>query len=63
VIVEEGATIEYSIVAENVVVKKQAKIGESKQKANKITVIGSDVTILEDYKVAAGQMIEKDVRK
>ena len=63
VVVEEGAVVEYSIIAENTVVKKQAKVGADKMQSNKITVLGSEVTIDEHCQVAAGQMIEKDVRK
>ncbi|MDY0209040.1 MAG: glucose-1-phosphate adenylyltransferase [Bacilli bacterium] len=63
VVVEDGAVVEYSIIAENVVIKKQAKIGADRQQINKITVLGSEVTIDEHCQVIAGQMIEKDVRK
>jgi len=63
VVVEDGAVVEYSIIAENVVVTKQAKIGADRQQINKITVLGSEVTIDEHCQVIAGQMIEKDVRK
>ncbi|MFA6611424.1 MAG: glucose-1-phosphate adenylyltransferase [Bacilli bacterium] len=63
VVVEDGAVVEYSIIAENVVIKKQAKIGADRQQINKITVLGSEVTIDEHCQVTAGQMIEKDVRK
>lgn len=63
VVVEEGAIVEYSIIAENTIVKKQAKVGADKMQVNKITVLGSEVTIDEHCQVAAGQMIEKDVRK
>jgi NDP-sugar pyrophosphorylase family protein len=63
VVIGDGAVVQYSIIAENVVVKKQAKIGADRQQINKITVLGSEVTIDEHCQVTAGQMIEKDVRK
>ena len=63
VIVEEGAVIEYSIIADGVFIRKNARIGASKESGNKITVVGSSVTVDESCQVKSGEMIEKDVRK
>ncbi|HKM30025.1 MAG TPA: glucose-1-phosphate adenylyltransferase [Bacilli bacterium] len=63
VIVEDGAIVEYSIIAENVRIERNAKIGASRHETNKITVLGSDVVVAENCQVAAGQMVEKDVRR
>lgn len=63
VIVEDGAIVEYSIIAENVRIERNAKVGASRHETNKITVLGSDVVVAENCQVAAGQMVEKDVRR
>ena len=56
-VVEEGAKVSYSIVAENVVIKKNAKVGCAKEQAEDaakwgITVIGEGITVGENATVA-----------
>ena len=66
-VVEEGAHIAYSIIAENVRVKKGASVGarpesvEDKEKWG-VAVVGENVTIGENAVVGPRAMLEKDVQ-
>ena len=57
VTVEEGATVRYSILDENVTVGKNATVGESKDTAEGIAVVGAGIRIPEKATVPAGAMI------
>lgn len=64
--VEEGALVDYAIVAEDVVINKNAKVGYTKKprfenEPGEITVIGQDIQIGEHIIVPAGAMIEESV--
>ena len=66
-VVEEGAEVYYSIIAENVTIKKGAVVGarpenvEDKSKWG-VAVVGEGVTIGENAKVGPKAMLEKDVQ-
>lgn len=59
--VESGAKIEYSIIDENVIVGKEAGIGQEKAKGKGITVVGRNVKIAAKTFVPAGSIVEKDM--
>lgn len=64
--VEEGAEVHFAIVSENVTVKRGAYVGECPElvpdKENwGVTVIGSGVTIGENVKVKAKDMVDHDI--
>ncbi len=60
--IEDGAVVEYAIIAENVTVKRGAHVGEEPiDGERKITVIGNSLTIGENARVAAGKIIEAHV--
>ena len=65
VVIEDGAEVEYAIIAENTVIGKNAKIGENPEKAENsekwgITVIGSDTKIADGVVIKAKEMIDSD---
>ena len=60
VTVKSGAVIEYSIIDSNTVIEENAFVGESKNIAKGITLIGSDITVGKNSKVDAGLMIDSD---
>jgi glucose-1-phosphate adenylyltransferase len=60
VTVKAGARVNYSIIDSNTVVGEKAVIGENKEVAKGITVIGSDITIGGGSLVEAGVMIDSD---
>ena len=57
VTVESGAVIEYSIVDSDTVISAGVHIGEPKETAPAITVIGSNLKITAEHKIAAGDMV------
>ena len=65
--VEAGAEVHYSIIAENVVIRKGAVVGakpetvEDKSKWG-VAVVGEGVTIGQNAKVGPKAMLEKDVQ-
>ncbi|HNZ50809.1 MAG TPA: glucose-1-phosphate adenylyltransferase [Bacilli bacterium] len=61
--IEEGASVQYSIVDERVSLKSHCHVGSSKGQQGKITVISSDVIVDQGMVVQAGEMIEKDVKR
>ncbi len=60
VTIKAGARVNYSIIDSNTVVGEKAVIGENKEVAKGITVIGSDITIGGGSLVEAGVMIDSD---
>ena len=56
-VIGENASVSYAIVATGVTVGKNAVIGEDKQTAKGIAVIGEDVAIADGAVVEAGAMI------
>ena len=61
VTIEDGAKVEYSIIDEKVVVGKNAKIGETKEKQKGITVLGRNITIGKNVNVEGGKIIDSDL--
>ena len=57
VVIEDGATVEYSIVDSDTVISKGVKIGAPKESAKAITVIGSNLIITPDDNVGVGDMV------
>ena len=59
VTVKAGATVRYSILDANVTVGKNATVGEDRQTASDIAVVGADVVIPDGKNVPAGAMISE----
>lgn len=66
--VKAGAKINYAVVDEEVTVCEKAVIGDKKAKASKlegktagITVLGRGITVSKGGRVAAGEIVDKDV--
>lgn len=66
--VKKGAKIKYSIIDEEVTICENATIGAEKEEASKvesktsgITVLGRGITVKKGGKVAAGEIVDKDV--
>ena len=58
-VVKSGATVNYSIVDENVVIEA-ATVGEEKEKASGIAVLGAGIKIGAGAKVPGSAMLDKD---
>jgi glucose-1-phosphate adenylyltransferase len=58
-VIGEGATINYSILDEGVEIGAGAKIGEAKESAKDITVIGMGVKVPSGTVIPAGEMISE----
>lgn len=56
-VIKSGAVVEYSIIDGNTVISENAKVGEPKETANGIAVVGSDLIIKANAKIEAGAMI------
>ena len=68
IVVKAGAQVNYSIIDEEVTVGKNAVVGAAKSEASKIegktsgiTVLGRGITVSDGRKVAAGEIVDKDV--
>ncbi len=68
IVVKAGAKVSYSIIDEEVTVGKNAVVGADKEEASKvegktsgITVLGRGITVSDGKKVAAGEIVDKDV--
>ena len=60
VVIGENTSIDYSIIDVGCNILDGAVIGSDAEGADKITVIGADITIGEGAVVPAGEMIEED---
>ncbi len=60
-VIKSGATVCYSIIDENVVVEENAKIGEEKNEAKGIAVLGRNITIGAGICVKGGDIIDKSL--
>ena len=60
-VVKSGATVNYSIVDENVVIEA-ATVGEAKEAAQGIAVLGAGITISAGAKVKGGEILDKDYK-
>ena len=58
VLIDAGAKVEYAIIDSGVIVKPNVKVGDSKDKGAKLTVIAGGVVVNND--VASGEMLEKE---
>ena len=61
-VVKSGASVNYSIIDEGVVVGENAKIGEDKSTAKGIAVLGRGVTVGKGASVAAGNIVDRDIK-
>lgn len=66
--VKSGAKVNYSIIDEEVTIGANAQVGESKSEASKIegktngiTVLGRGIKVSDGGKVAAGEIVDRDV--
>ena len=60
-VIKEGAVVSYSIIDENVLVGKNAKIGVEKSEQAEIVVLGRGIAVADGVSVSSGQKHEKDV--
>ena len=66
-VIEPGATVKYSIIAENTVIRTGAVVGERPEDMEDLTkwgiaVVGEGVTIGQGAKVGPKAMVVKDVK-
>lgn len=59
--VRKGAVVNYSIIDEDVDVGENAIVGEPKEEAKGIAVLGRNVTVGKGAKISSGAMIDKNV--
>ena len=62
-VIKKGAHVKYSIIDEGVVVEEDACIGEGKETAKGIAVLGRGITVGKDAKVAAGNIVDKNIKE
>lgn len=60
VTVKAGATVRYAILDSNVTVGENAVVGESRETASGIAVVGANYTIAEGETISAGAMISEN---
>lgn len=60
VVIKAGAFVNYSIIDSNTIIDNDAIVGEDKETAKGITLIGSDITIGKGSTVEAGLMIDSN---
>ena len=61
VVIKAGAKVSYSIIDSNTVISENAVIGEDKENANGIAVVGSDIVIGKASVVKSGLMIDYSI--
>ncbi len=68
IVVKKGAKVNYSIIDEEVTIEEGATVGQEKIEASKvagktsgITVLGRGITVSKNAKVAAGEIVDKNV--
>lgn len=59
--VRKGAVVNYSIIDEDVDVGENAIVGEPKEEAKGIAVLGRNVTVGKGAKISSGAMIDKNI--
>ena len=57
VTVQDDACVEYSIIDSNAVIQSGVKLGETRDKAKGITLIGNGVSIAKEHIIPAGDMV------
>ena len=60
-VVKSGAAVNYSIIDENVVVEDGAVIGERKEDAKGISVLGRNIVVGKGAVVKAGDIVDKNI--
>ncbi len=61
-VIKKGAKVLYSVIDENVIVGEGAVIGENKENAKGITVLGRNMHVSADAVVESGKIIDKDYK-
>ncbi len=61
-VIKKNASVNYSIIDEDVIVEEGAVIGEDKATAKGIAVLGRKIAVGEGAKVAAGSIIDKNIK-
>lgn len=62
-VIKKGAHVKYSIIDEGVIVEEDACIGEGKETAKGIAVLGRGITVGKGAKVAAGNIVDKNIKE
>ena len=60
-VIKSGASVSYSIIDENVIVEDGAQIGEAKEEAKGISVLGRNITVGKGVKIKGGDIIDKSI--
>lgn len=60
-VIRSGASVSYSIIDENVVVEETAEIGDAKEDAKGISVLGRNITVGKGVKIKGGDIIDKSI--
>ena len=58
-VIGENSVVDYSIIDENTVIGKDCVIGESKETAKGITVLGRELTVKDGTKIDGGKIVDK----
>lgn len=62
-VIHKGAVVKYAIIDESVTVDDGAKVGEDKEAAKGIAVLGRGVKVGKGAKIAAGSIIDKSIKE
>ena len=60
-VIKRGAAVSYSIIDENVIVDENAYIGEDKESAKGIAVLGRNITVGKGAVVKGGDIVDKNI--
>ena len=60
-VIKRGAAVSYSIIDENVIVDENACIGEDKESAKGIAVLGRNITVGKGAVVKGGDIVDKNI--
>ena len=60
-VIRSGASVSYSIIDENVIVEDGAQIGEAKEEAKGISVLGRNITVGKGVEIKGGDIIDKSI--
>ena len=62
-VIPKGAVVKYAIIDESVTVDDGAKVGEDKEAAKGIAVLGRGIKVGKGAKIAAGSIIDKSIKE
>ena len=62
-VIHKGAVVKYAIIDESVTVDDGAKVGEDKEAAEGIAVLGRGIKVGKGAKIAAGSIIDKSIKE